>query len=106
MTRHSLSATATSSVISAPYRRFREGIRRSLGYDLQEEGDRLVLSFSPWFTESTHPHREPCLRLQFRREGDRVVLERFLVEDEESTRHLDIEAGRDALQAWMEYVCG
>lgn len=106
MKRRSPSAAAVPPTISAPYDRFREGIRQSLGYDLQEEGDRLVLCFSPWFTETTHPHREPCLWLHFRKEGDRVVLEEFLVEEEEGVRPMDIEAGRDALQAWMECVCG
>lgn len=93
------------ALISAPWHRFRDGVRRAAGYDLEEREDRILLRFSPWFTESAHPHQEPCLRLEFRREGDRAVLERFIIEEVEGTRHLDIEAGRDALQAWMNCIC-
>lgn len=100
------SLTALPPPPSAPYERFRAGIQKSLGYDFVEEGDRLVLTFSPWFAESLSPHREPRLRLLFRKRADQVVLEQFLVDDDEESRPLSIDAARDALQAWMDCVCG
>lgn len=106
MPRKPRAAAVALAPLSAPYERFRAGIQQSLGYDFAEEGDRFVLNFSPWFTESLQPHREPQLRLLFRRNGDRIMLEEFLVDAGDGARPLDIDAGRDALQAWMDCICG
>ena len=62
----------TPEAISAPYEGFRQGLCRIRGYCIQDEGDRFALAFEPWFTESDRPHAVPCLRLDFRRAGDRV----------------------------------
>lgn len=105
MAKRAAPSLAASEPVSAPWQRFRDAIRGSAGYDLEDGEDRIVLRFSPWFTEWAHPHREPCLRLEFRREGEWAVLELFVVEEDEGPRLLDIEAGRDALQAWMDCIC-
>ncbi len=90
--------------ISAPYEQFRSGIERIRGYNLLEEGDSLALAFEPWFVESGNPFAVPCLRIQFRRRGDRIVLEAFVVDEAGDSRTVDIEAAHDALQAWMDSV--
>ncbi len=76
------------------------------GYCVQDDGDRLSLAFEPWFTESDRRGGAPCLRLDFRRIGDRVVLERFAVCDGVEERAMDLEAAHDALQAWLDVMCG
>ncbi len=88
--------------ISAPYESFRKGVLQVRGYAYVEEGDRLHLSFEPWFVDSVPCREIPCLRLTFRRDGDRIVLERFAVCDGREERPLDLEAAHDALQAWMD----
>lgn len=100
-----LNEDSVQRVVSAPYDRFCSGIRRSPSYDLQVDGDRLFLTFHPWFVESDTPTAEPCLRLTLRRVGNRVVLEGFSVGDDGASRDAEIEAGRDAFQAWMDSVC-
>ncbi len=96
----------TSEAISAPYEGFRNGLCRIRGYCLQDEGDRISLAFEPWFTESDRPNTVPCLRLDFRRRGDRVVLERFVVCDQGEERTLDLDAAHDALQSWLDVMAG
>lgn len=94
----------TPEAISAPYEGFRQGLCRIRGYCIQDEGDRFALAFEPWFTESDRPHAVPCLRLDFRRAGDRVFLERFVVCDGAQEQAVDLEAAHDALQAWLDYM--
>jgi hypothetical protein len=91
-----------AETVSAPYESFRQGLCRIRGYCLQDEGDRLTLAFEPWFSESDEPYSVPCLRIDFRRRGDRIVLERFIVCDAGEEQPLDLEAAHDALQAWMD----
>jgi len=88
--------------IAASYSRFCEGLNRVRGYCVTEEGDSLSLAFEPWFVESGSPFAVPCMRITFRREGERIVLERFVIEDEDEPRMLDLDAAHDALQAWMD----
>ena len=88
--------------IAASYSRFTAGLNRVRGYCVTEEGDSLSLAFEPWFVESGSPFAVPCMRITFRREGEQVVLERFVIEDLDEPRMLDIEAAHDALQAWMD----
>ena len=92
----------TPEAISAPYEGFRQGLCRIRGYCMEDEGDRISLAFEPWFTESDRAGGVPCLRLDFRRTGDRVALERFVVCDEGEERPVDLDAARDALQAWLD----
>ncbi len=99
-----LSKPMTPEAISAPYEGFRQGLCHIRGYCLQDEGDRISLAFEPWFTESDRPNTVPCLRLDFRRVGDRAVLERFAVCDGVEERSVDLTAAHDALQAWLDYV--
>ncbi len=94
----------TPEAVSAPYEGFRQGICRIRGYCVDDEGGRIALAFEPWFTESDKPGSVPCLRLEFRRVGDRVVLERFVVCDQGEERAMDLEAAHDALQSWLDYV--
>jgi hypothetical protein len=94
----------TPEAISAPYEGFRQGLCRIRGYCVQDEEDRLSLAFEPWFTESDRPSVVPCLRLEFRKAGDRVVLERFLVCDGTQEQPVDLDAAHDALQSWMDYM--
>ncbi len=93
-----------SLAVSADYARFRAGLARIQGCGLEEEGDRLSLAFEPWFLEGESRLSPPCLRLRFRRAGDRIVLESFTIEAENETRDVSVAAARDALQAWMDYT--
>ncbi len=95
----------TPEAISAPYDGFRQGLCRIRGYCLDDQGDRISLAFEPWFTEPDRLSAVPCLRLDFRRVGERVVLERFAVCDGMEERSIDLEAAHDALQAWLDSVC-
>lgn len=89
---------------SADYVRFRSGLSRIQGCGLEEEGDRLSLAFEPWFVEADRRFAPPCLRLSFRKVGDRIVLEGFSIESDEGTRVMSLNAAHDALQAWMDYT--
>lgn len=93
-----------AEAISAPYEEFRKGMCRIRGYCLQDEGNRIHLAFEPWFAESDDPFSAPCLRLEFRRLKNRVVLEKFVVCDGGEERAVDLAAAHDALQAWMDCV--
>jgi len=42
------------------------------------------------------------MRITFRREGEQIVLEHFVIEDLDEPRMLNIDAAHDALQAWMD----
>lgn len=94
----------SSEAVSASYERFCAGIHHAHGYDMEEDGDRLSLSFAPLFVESDRRSPEPCLRILFRRRGNRIILERFVVDAEDGPRTVDIGAAHDALQAWMDYT--
>ncbi len=91
--------------ISVPLEGFREGLCRVRGYGLDDRGDRISLAFEPWATESVRLGGVPCLRLDFRRIGERVVLERFAVCDGAEERTVDLDAAHDALQAWLDGMC-
>ncbi len=95
----------TSETVSAPYESFRQGLCRIRGYCMEDQGERVSLAFEPWFAESDRPNSVPCLRLDFRRIADRVVLERFVVCDRGEEQAVDLEAAHDALQAWLDSVC-
>ena len=88
--------------IAASYSRFTAGLDRVRGYCVTEEGDSLSLAFEPWFVESGSPFAVPCMRITFRREGERIILERFVIEDADELRMVDLNAAHDALQAWMD----
>jgi len=95
----------TTEAISAPYEGFRQNLCGVRGYCLEDRGDRISLAFEPWFAESDRPSAVPCLRLDFRKVGPRVVLERFAVCDGTEERTLDLDAAHDALQAWLDATC-
>ncbi len=95
----------TPGEISAPYESFRQNLCGIRGYCVQDEGDRLFLAFEPWFTESDRPGSVPCLRLEFRKVRDRVLLERFVVCDGREEQPVSLEAAHDALQAWLDWTC-
>src|SRR5437879_13162663 len=84
--------------IAASYSRFTAGLDRVLGYCVTEEGDSLSLAFEPWFVESGSPFAVPCMRITFRREGERIILERFVIEDADEQRMLDLDAAHGPLQ--------
>ncbi len=92
-------------VISAPYEGFRQNLCRVRGYCVEDRGDRISLAFEPWFAESDRLGGVPCLRLDFRRVGDRVVLERFAVCDGSEERVIGLDAAHDALQSWLDCMC-
>ncbi len=96
----------TPEAISAPYEGFRQGLCHIRGYCMEDEGNRIQLAFEPWFSESDRPNAVPCLRITFRRMGDRVVLERFAVCDGTEERTVDLEAAHDALQSWLDAMSG
>src|SRR3989449_3585090 len=93
---------ASLEPIAASYSRFTAGLDRVRGYCVTEEGDSLSLAFDPWFVESGSPYAVPCMRITFRREGEQIVLEHFVIEDLDEPRMLNIDAAHDALQAWMD----
>ena len=90
--------------ISAPASTFLSGLGKTLGYSVEADGERLAIAFEPWSLEHEDPFDVPCLRLQFRQEGDRIILERFLITDDSEERLVDLDAARDALQAWMDFM--
>lgn len=90
--------------ISAPAAGFLSGLGKTLGYSWKEDGQRLAVAFEPWALEHENPFEVPCLRLEFRQMGDRMVLERFTVSEDGEERGINLEAARDALQAWMDFV--
>jgi len=54
----------------------------------------------------SRPPRKACVRITFHRVGDRILLDRFVIEDADETRSVNIDAAHDALQAWMDYMSG
>jgi hypothetical protein len=92
-------------LVWAPYDAFRRGIDGQNGYSVEEDGDHLVITFQPWFTESDKPWAEPSIRIEFRKIEEDVVLERFVVEEDGEFRAVDIDAAQDALQSWLNYAC-
>ena len=92
----------TETAISAPARPFLAGLGKALGYSVQAEGERLAVAFEPWSLEHSDPYEMPCLRLSFRQDGDRVILESFTVSESGEERAVSLDAARDALQAWMD----
>jgi len=66
------------------------------------EGERVTVAFEPWALEQTDPFDIPCLRLEFRQVDGRIVLERFTIENNGEDQVVNLEAARDALQAWMD----
>lgn len=90
--------------ISAPATTFLSGLGRTLGYNVEADGKRLAVAFEPWSLEHEGPFDVPCLRLEFRHDGERVVLERFTISDQGEERTVDLGAAQDALQAWMDYM--
>jgi len=95
---------AGSEPVFAAYRQFREGLEQVRGYYVQDEEHSLTLAFEPWFVESENPFSVPCMRITFRKVGERVVLESFVIEDGDGARTVDIDAAHDALQAWVDYM--
>ena len=92
-------------LVSARYDAFRRGIDGRNGYAVEEDGDQLVITFQPWFTESDKPWAEPTIRIEFRKIEEDVVLERFVIEEDGEFRAVDIDAAQDALQSWLNYAC-
>jgi hypothetical protein len=90
--------------ISGPATTFLSGLGKTQGYSVHADGERMTVAFEPWSLEHEGPFNVPCLRLQFRQEGARVVLERFTIYDEGEERLVDLDAAHDALQAWMDYM--
>src|SRR5207249_3896635 len=71
----------SGSEISAPASTFLSGLGKTLGYNVEADGERLAIAFEPWSLEHEDPFEVPCLRLQFRQDGDRIILERLLIAD-------------------------
>jgi hypothetical protein len=92
----------TEAAISAPAGPFLVGLGKALGYSIQADGEHLSVAFEPWSLEHADPYEIPCLRLVFRQEGERVVLESFTVSESGEERPVSLDAARDALQAWMD----
>jgi hypothetical protein len=88
--------------ISAPASGFLTGLIKTQGYHVQADGDRVTVAFEPWSLEQVDPFDVPCLRLRFRQTDERIVLERFTIDNDGEERTVDLEAAHDALQAWMD----
>src|SRR5207247_9773070 len=92
----------SASEISAPRWRFLDGLCKTQGYNVVTEGERVTVAFEPWALEQVDPFDIPCLRLEFRQVDGRIVLERFTIENDGQDQVVNLEAARDALQAWMD----
>jgi len=88
--------------ISAPRSRFLDGLCKTQGYNVVTNGERVTVAFEPWALEQVDAFEMPCLRLDFRQVDGRIVLERFTVENAGEEQVVNLEAARDALQAWMD----
>ena len=88
--------------ISAPRSRFLDGLCKTQGYNVVTNGERVTVAFEPWALEQVDAFEMPCLRLDFRQVDGRIVLERFTVENAGEEHVVNLEAARDALQAWMD----
>lgn len=94
----------TPRAIFVPYEAFREGVERMHGCCVEDQGQTLSLAFEPGFVEATDRREVPCLRLVFRKQGDQVILEKFVVCDGVQEMPIDLGGAHDALQAWMDAV--
>jgi len=94
----------TEVAISAPAGPFLAGLGRALGYSVEADGEHLAVAFEPWSLEHADPYEIPCLRLRFRVDGERVVLESFTVSEDGEERIITLDAAHDALQAWMDWM--
>jgi hypothetical protein len=94
----------SEDAVSAPATTFLSGLGRSYGYSVEADGEWLEVAFEPWSLEHETPSDVPCLRLRFRQDGDRVVLERFTISDDGEERTVGLGAAHDALQAWMDFI--
>jgi len=90
------------SEISAPRRRFLDGLCKTQGYNVVTDGERVSVAFEPWALEQVDPFDIPCLRLEFRQFDGQIVLERFTIENDRQDQVVNLEAAHDALQAWMD----
>jgi len=90
--------------ISGTAKTFLSGLGNTQGYSVHADGDRMTIAFEPWSLEHEGAFAVPYLRLQFRWQGERVVLERFTISDEGEERVVELDAAHDALQAWMDYM--
>src|SRR2546427_10256714 len=86
--------------ISAPRWRFLDGLCKTQGYNVVTEGERVTVAFEPWALEQVDPFDIPCLRLEFRQVGGRIVLERFTIEKNGEDHVVNLEAARHGLRAW------
>src|SRR5438046_1312488 len=56
----------SGSEISAPASTFLSGLGKTLGYNVEADGERLAIAFEPWSLEHEDAFEVPCLRLQSR----------------------------------------
>src|SRR5437660_10010118 len=89
--------------ISAPAITFLSGLGKTLGYNVEADGKHLDVAFEPCSLEHEGPCEVPCLRLHFRQEGERIILERFSISDDGEERVVDVDAAREALQPGMDW---
>ena len=94
----------SATEISAPRSRFLDGLCKTQGYNVLSEGERITVAFEPWAVEQVDAFEMPCLRLDFRQVDGRIVLQRFTVESGGEEQVVNLEAARDALQAWMDWM--
>ncbi len=94
----------SATEISAPRSRFLDGLCKTQGYNVVSEGERITVAFEPWAVEQVDAFEMPCLRLDFRQVDGRTVLQRFTVESGGEEQVVNLEAARDALQAWMDWM--
>src|SRR5438552_18300295 len=92
--------------ISAPAMTFLSGLGKTLGYNVEADGKHLDVALEPWSLQQEGPFQVPCLRLHFRQEGERIILERLSISDDGDEPLVDLDAARDALQAWMSWMVG
>ncbi|MFQ5838306.1 MAG: hypothetical protein ACE5HJ_05935 [Thermoplasmata archaeon] len=91
--------------LTVRYDKLKEYINASGMYKMYEEGEEIKLIFEPTFVEASFHGSGSRIFISGRREGDRVTIYKFEIEDAEGEmRELDLEAARESLAVWLESV--
>ncbi len=91
--------------LSVDYDKLKAYVDANGMYRMYEEGNRVVVVFEPTFIEASFHGTGARTFITWRREGNRVTLASFEIEDVEGERRdVDLEAAHASLAAWLESV--